>query len=355
MCVDDKGVVDYTSIYVNLQATTAKTGCFVWQTTGCSLNLRRVKKIEFDIDVTLCGDVWAAPLWMSPSPWVGGATSGEVDFAEGCPVGDLKTNFAGGGTQLSIGAAQGLGGPKHIIMELDNSGDVSQGGTLTTKVCDLDRTNCRSSSYYTNFMDTVHATKGKVQSDPYVFLSDVWNGHGGDGGWYSCNARNNPNTNCEYAIKDIQVHTNEGTPMFSGHCAPLNADKVGPGPAPPPPPAPTPSGWVQHSDKNCFAGHGADVVSGDDPTHPYSSTMTLSECQAACVTKDDCTGIVVPSNGSPQCFRRKNFNIALCLDDQGYNAITRSASNYLGTDDSSNDIERKKDGSLQPHDDDVQV
>ena len=44
--------------------------------------------------------------------------------AEGCPVGDLKTNFAGGGTQLSIGAAQGLGGPKHIIMELDNSGDV---------------------------------------------------------------------------------------------------------------------------------------------------------------------------------------------------------------------------------------
>jgi len=356
MCVDGSGVVDYSSIYVNIQATNQRSGCFVWQTTGCSMNLRRVKKIEFDIDVTLCGDVWAAPLWMSPSPWVGGATSGEVDFAEGCPVGDLRTNFAGGGTQLSIGSAWGLGGPKHIIMEIADSADVSAGGTLTTQVCDLGGVNCHAGSYYTDFMARTHANAGKVQSDPYVFLADIWNGYGGDGGWYGCQARNNPNTNCQYAIRNIQVHTNEGTPMFSGHCSPLNADNIGPGPgpAPPPPPAPTLSGWVEHADKNCFPGHGADVVDGDDPTHPYSVNMTVSQCQGACAVKDDCTGIVVPSNGSPQCFRRKNINLAECLDDQGYNAYTNGKAD-LRTDESSIDIPHEVHGSLQSHLDDEVV
>jgi len=174
-------------------------------------------------------------------------------------------------------------------------------------------------------MSKVHATAGKVQSDPYVFLSDIWNGYGGDGGWWGCGARNNPNSGCQYAIKNIQVHTNTGTPMFSGHCAPLNADHVGPAPPPPPPPSPTPSGWTEHPDLNCFDGHGAQVVDGDDPTHPFSTSMTVSQCEASCDAKSDCTAIVVPSNGAPQCFRRKNAVISKCLADQGYNLYTRGA------------------------------
>jgi len=95
--------------------------------------------------------------------------------------------------------------------------------------------NCHDSSFYTNFMSRVHATAGKSHSDPFVFMSDIWNGHGGDKGWYGCGARNSPNSNCQYAVKNIKVHTNDGSPMFAGPCAVLNA---GGNAVPRPPPAP---------------------------------------------------------------------------------------------------------------------
>jgi len=223
MCVDAAGKADPTSLFVSLPSTPDRSGCFAWTAEACSVDFRRVQRIEFDFDVASCGSVWAAPLWISPRPWDGPApTSGEVDFVEACPVGDLRTNFATGGTEESIGNPDNLGGPKHLIMTLDNSAAVGAAGTLRTKICDLGPTNCRDSAFYPDYMSTVISTRGQGHSFPYIFLSDIWNGFGGDSGWTGCKAGNNPNSACQYAVRNIRVYTDDGSPMFSGKCAALN-------------------------------------------------------------------------------------------------------------------------------------
>lgn len=75
-------------------------------------------------------------------------------------------------------------------------------------------------------MSRVSPTKGRGQSFPYTFLSDIWNGHGGDGGWTGCKAFNNPNSQCQYVIHNIKIYTVDGRPMFSGKCGALNGDAV---------------------------------------------------------------------------------------------------------------------------------
>lgn len=321
MCVDANGVPDHTSIFVQAQTASDRSGCYAWRAAGCSVNLRAVASIEFDFDVSLCGRNWAAPLWMSPSPWLNPAAfSGEIDFVEGCPVGTLYTNFATGGDQQPLGPADGLNGPKHLIMTLEDSGNPAAPGNLWTSICDLGGINCRQSAYYKNFLSLVASSKGKLVTDPYVFLSDIWNGHGGDAGWWGCHAKNDPHMQCSYAIRNIRIHTNSGGPMFNGKCAALNAN-IGPGPSPPPP-APLP-GWVKHSQLNCYHGHGAETFPGDDPNMPFSSNMNVAQCQAACLQSPVCSGIVVPSNGLPLCFRRTNLVISLCLEDPGYDFYER--------------------------------
>jgi len=225
MCLDASGKVDPTSIYVNLAGAADRSGCFAWSANSCSVDFRRTQRIEFDFDVASCGSVWAAPLWIAPRPWESPAsTSGEVDFVEACPVGDLRTNFATGGSEESIGNPDNLGGPKHLIMTLDNSAQVAAAGTLRTQICDLGPVNCRESAFYPDFLSTVEPTRGKGQSSPYFFISDIWNGYGGDAGWTGCKARNNPNSLCQYAVRNIRVYTNDGGPMFSGRCAVLNGN-----------------------------------------------------------------------------------------------------------------------------------
>ncbi|CAJ1332330.1 unnamed protein product [Effrenium voratum] len=205
-------------------------------------DFRLVQRIEFDFDVKSCGSVWAAPLWISPHPWDSpAATSGEVDFVEACPVGQMYTNFACGGheeallgckksqvgplasicndqkTALAvaadarmIGNADNLGGPKHFIMTFDGTTSFTSGGTLRTQICELGPTNCRNSAFYPDFLSRVDPTKGRGTSFPYTFLSDIWNGFGGDSGWTGCKARNNPNSQCEYAVRNIKVYTWSG-------------------------------------------------------------------------------------------------------------------------------------------------
>ncbi|CAJ1376347.1 unnamed protein product [Effrenium voratum] len=210
---------------VNLAGAAAKTGCFAWSAGSCVVDFRLVQRIEFDFDVKSCGSVWAAPLWISPHPWDSpAATSGEVDFVEACPVGQMYTNFACGGHEEAIGNADNLGGPKHFIMTFDGTTSFTSGGTLRTQICELGPTNCRNSAFYPDFLSRVDPTKGRGTSFPYTFLSDIWNGFGGDSGWTGCKARNNPNSQCEYAVRNIKVYTWSGAPMFGGKCAALNGN-----------------------------------------------------------------------------------------------------------------------------------
>eukprot|EP00929_Paragymnodinium_shiwhaense_P112906 TRINITY_DN8116_c0_g1_i1.p1 TRINITY_DN8116_c0_g1~~TRINITY_DN8116_c0_g1_i1.p1 ORF type:complete len:341 (+),score=36.22 TRINITY_DN8116_c0_g1_i1:89-1111(+) len=225
MCVTPDGTPDYTSIYVNMDATNRKSGCFVWKATDCSLDLRKVRNISFDADVTDCDNLWTAPLWMSPTPWRNPAQfSGEVDFLEMCPVNSIFGNFATGGKQLRIASATGLGGPKTIVMTLGHPQDLHANGTLRTEVCDLGAQNCHQGSYYTKYLSTVTATKWKEHSFPFTLISDVWNGYGGDAGWAGCRAENNPSSDCKYVIRNIRVYAVDGKPYFQGRCAALNGD-----------------------------------------------------------------------------------------------------------------------------------
>jgi hypothetical protein len=221
---------DPTSIFMNMADLNDKTGCFAF-TSKCSFDMKRLAYFEFDIDLKDCGTVWAAPLWASPNPWVGPAkTSGEVDFVELCTVGTVRTNFGAGGEpgekQMSWGSAWGLNGPKHFLATLDSA---AAGGHLRTFVSDLGSGNAIAESYYLNYLNIATATRGG-NNYPFTLVSDLWNGYGGDGGWYGCQARNDPNTQCQYVIKNIRFHTNDHCPMFSGGaCAAMNgasADKV---------------------------------------------------------------------------------------------------------------------------------
>lgn len=230
VCVDANGTPDYTSMLVDMAALQTRTGCFAWKASQCAMNLRRVASIEFDIDLHNCHDLWAAPLWLSPDPWIWPADySGEIDFAEFCPVGKVATNFGGPGgngeNEMSWASGSGLGGPKHFVMSLPDSNLVGSSGDLTTQICNLDGSNCSPGGYYKSFLDSVVSAANKSTTSPYHFMTDVWNGYSGDGGWTGCKAQNMPNTTCQFAVRNIRVTTNDGTPMFSGSkCTSLNAD-----------------------------------------------------------------------------------------------------------------------------------
>merc|ERR1719498_199214 len=182
---------------MDMSSYASRSGCFVWESSICATDMTKVARIEFDFDFSECHDVWTAPLWITPQNWLEpGGTSGEIDFIEMCPVGNAATNFGAGGqvgeTQLSWGSGYGANGPKHFTLTLDAAGN------LKTRICDLGGvTGCFSGAHYENFINVI------TSKYAHHFVSDVWNGYGGDGGWYGCGARHNENTQCKYAIMNL--------------------------------------------------------------------------------------------------------------------------------------------------------
>jgi len=71
--------------------------------------------------------------------------------------------------------------------------------------------------------------------------------------------------------------------------------------------------WITHASKNCYPGKGAElVVPGEDhlPNH-----MTLEACQAECVRKANCEGIMyhdAPHMDGFNCYLRKNIRLEAC-------------------------------------------
>jgi len=217
-CADADGTVDHSSIFVDMTAISGdRTGCYVWTMGNCEFDINLMRYLDFDVDILNCGDVWAAPLWLTPHPWLGGGESGEIDMVECCPVGNVQTNFAGGADQRKWGEASGVG-PKHFHMEI-------VGGDLTAYVCDLDGSNCKVSGQYIDYMTIANACADKSSCYPFSFQSDIWNGYGGDGGWSGCDAQNSPNTNCQFAVKNIKLTGVDGNVFepSSNNCLVMNA------------------------------------------------------------------------------------------------------------------------------------
>jgi len=236
MCADSQGRPDPTSLVVDMEALGDRTGCFAWVMDQCRLDLRQVKNIEFDVDLTQCDNLWSTPLELSPLSWLPPqGLSGEVNLLESCPVPSIVSNLGCYSLSGSLkdgckdgawGAATGLLGPKHVSVTLADSGNLTGSGDLSIKVCELSGAGCKTAGSFKGFLNNIHPTKGQQFGWPFEFRSDVWNGYAAGDGWRGCGATRNPGTKCKYAIKNVRVSSNSGKPVFSGgKCAALNADK----------------------------------------------------------------------------------------------------------------------------------
>lgn len=225
-CRGKNGVLDQTSIMIDLSTLSNKVGCWRWRTNSeCDYQMRSVRHIEFDVEWVGCDSLWMAPLWTFSYPWVAPqGRSGEIDFVEECPVPYAKTNLgcynAGVGGACSDRARWGVGssseGPKHMKMTIDDAGN------LQIALCQ--RTGCETVATYSRYLDTVYPTS-HGRGNPYHFVSDIFNDHGRDGGWNGCRAVKNPNSRCKFAVSNITLTSKAGQPFYDVHsiCASLNS------------------------------------------------------------------------------------------------------------------------------------
>jgi len=231
-CADSSGAVDWTSIYVDMESVGNKVGCFVWETDQCQYPMKSVKQIDFDVEWEGCDNLWMAPLWTFSSPWSPNTNrqglSGEVDFVEECAVPSVNTNLgcydAGQGSGCVDSQHWGRGsssnGPQHMTMALDSEGN------LEVQLCTMDKTSCRTVASYSRYLDIVYPTTDG-RNNVYKFMSDVFNDHGGDGGWNGCRAVRNPSTTCKYAVRNIKIESNSNVPIFedpNSKCYVLNSE-----------------------------------------------------------------------------------------------------------------------------------
>merc|ERR1712076_188702 len=71
------------------------------------------------------------------------------------------------------------------------------------------------------FYPDVYNSNACAQGDCiYTFVSDIWNGNAGDGGYAYCSqGRTHASSGCKTSITNIKVNANSG--VFSGKCSAL--------------------------------------------------------------------------------------------------------------------------------------
>jgi len=76
--------------------------------------------------------------------------------------------------------------------------------------------------------------------------------------------------------------------------------------------------WQTQTGFDCYQGRGGDPILPD----PYSSSVSLTQCQAACDSDSSCQGIIrraADGQGSGVCYRRKNIVLSRCVRDTAWN------------------------------------
>jgi len=210
--------------------------CLATQMPGCKFNLHTMSQLDFDVTLQNCQGTWAAPLWLTPDHWAGGGRSGEIDMVELCPTDGIHSNFAGAyapyGSEVKWNYdANSFSG--HVTMIIDSAGEVTV--DLCTGSAPCAKTN--GGATYGN----IYGSNACSGADcVYTFISDIWNGLEGDGGYWGCTGgKTNPGSTCAYSIRNIQAKASEGA--FPSHCAALVSGSS-PTPSPPSPqPSPSPS------------------------------------------------------------------------------------------------------------------
>ena len=78
--------------------------------------------------------------------------------------------------------------------------------------------------------------------------------------------------------------------------------------------------FEKHKDRNCYPGHGGDVLGND----PYHSSLSLDACKDACASDKDCEGIVFEQKEEGPCYKRKNLQPSNCGIETGrYNLFVK--------------------------------
>jgi len=200
---------DRTSISLDMTQVASKRGCYVYGTSSnLNFDSHQLRKLEFDAEWDSCQNVWMAPLWLVPARWIAPqGTSGEIDLLETCrshahdTVGTsiiCRDHPHPGCFEPQWGQAASSGGPLHFVATIDNKGTWSM-----KKYSHPYDENSKGEliSRYPYFLQT---NKGSQQHMKFHFMSDLWNGGGGDAGWRACGTMN-WHTQCRYTIANIKL------------------------------------------------------------------------------------------------------------------------------------------------------
>ena len=205
---------DPTSISLDMSHVRQKDNCFAYNTSEkLPFKPSQIREISFDAQWDQCGDVWTAPIWLCPSSWeINQGQSGEIDFIETCRsnnnysiatavICDQHLEKDNKCYEPNWGHGGSSNGAKHFIGKIDhNSGD------WTMHKCDnLNETNvanCQLISRYPRYLFTNNGSKKNMD---FHFVSDLWGGDGGDGGFANCGNYQKTETNCKYTVANIKV------------------------------------------------------------------------------------------------------------------------------------------------------
>ena len=84
-------------------------------------------------------------------------------------------------------------------------------------------------------------------------------------------------------------------------------------------------GWQKKTGVDCYENQGGDPILPD----PYSDSVTLGQCKAACETDSSCQGIIrraAEGQGSGICYKRKNIVLVRCVGDPVWNLHLKQGS-----------------------------
>jgi hypothetical protein len=209
---------------MDMSRVSIKQGCYVWEAEDCTWSAKEMKRLEFEVAWSDCDNLWFAPLWFTPIPWIEPqGLTGEVDLLETCKAhpGAITTSIMCDQHNPrhpdcygnDAWGHAGKGGKGHFITEIDDDGTLTlkKDGNLIMK--------------YPNYLhrirpyDAAHAHR--FTDKPFRFLSDIYNGGNGDPGWQHCGTLNH-NTECKFTVKSIKMKMTPGN-EFTGKCAALNA------------------------------------------------------------------------------------------------------------------------------------
>ena len=214
---------DPTALRTDLGKTDMKRHCFQYAAPSCTFDVNQVQKLEFDLSMQGCADVWTSPLWMVPPLWgPTQAKSGEIDFVEACS-GNVNVSFGslpGEYSPWPVPDKNNVNG--RIQLLFDKTQDI-----VTSQICDDKGQNCKVGHVRQGYFSDIKSSSNP-SGKSMTLISDIWNGTKGDGGFAGCAAGLNEDqrnkSTCNYTVSNIKFTPYQNQPpLFSGVCEALNA------------------------------------------------------------------------------------------------------------------------------------